>query len=79
MDSLTSSRPLPQQQLPSEPKEEVMDPIIIMLISEGVKTLLPAIISAMHQSGMTEEQVNAAWQTAYARFKTEDPNLLPTA
>lgn len=54
-----------------------MDPIIIMLISEGVKTLLPAIISAMHQSGMTEEQVNAAWQSAYARFKTEDPNLLP--
>ena len=56
-----------------------MDPLIIMLISEGLKTVLPAIVSAMRQSGMTEEEVNAAWQSSYARFKTENPNLLPTA
>jgi hypothetical protein len=54
-----------------------MDPILVVLISEGIKTLLPAIISIMHQSGMTEAQVHEAWQTSYDKFKLADPNLLP--
>ena len=60
-----------------------MDPVtaslLITLLSEGAKVVLPAVISLMHQNGMTPEQIDAAWQTAYARFKTEDPNSLPTA
>ena len=77
--SSTNLRPLPQQQLVKKGERYKMDPIMAALIAEGIKTLLPAVISYMHQSGMTEAEVNAAWQTAYTRFKTEDPNLLPTA
>lgn len=56
-----------------------MDPILAALLITGIKEGLPLIISAMHQSGMTEPQINEAWQKAYDRFKMEDPNLLPSA
>ena len=79
MDSLTNSPSLPQPLFTETEKGKEMDAIMVALITEGVKTVLPAVISAMHQSGMTEEQVNAAWAAAYVRFKTEDPNLLPTS
>lgn len=47
------------------------------LISIGIKEVLPTIISLMRQSGMTEAEINAEWEKAYTKFKTEDPNLLP--
>ena len=60
-----------------------MDPVtaglLVTLLSEGAKVIFPAIISLMRQNGMTPEQIDAAWQAAYTRFKTEDPNTLPTA
>ena len=57
----------------------VVNPIVAAFISEGIKEGLPLIISLMHQIGMNEAEVNESWQTAYTRFKTEDPNNLPTA
>ena len=73
MGLLTNSQELQQEDI------KTMDPIMVVLISEGIKTLLPAIISIMHQSGMTEAQVHEAWQSSYDKFKLADPNQLPTA
>lgn len=54
-----------------------MDPLMLAILSIGIKEGLPMIISIMQQAGMTEMEINETWKRSYERFKNEDPNLLP--
>ena len=62
-----------------DPVTVTLTPFLVSLITEGIKEGIPAIISIMHQIGMNEDEVNAAWATGYAKFKTQNPNQLPDA
>lgn len=55
-----------------------MDPATIMAISELVKLAVTSIMSYARQAGLSDEQIEAAFQAAKAGLNERDPNKIPT-
>lgn len=54
-----------------------METAVVLAITEFAKAGMQFYASYMAQQGLTEEQINAAFEAARAEFKLNDPNNLP--
>lgn len=54
-----------------------MDPVLIAIISEGLKVVLGFVFSYAQTQGMTVEQIDAIYQKAKQGMLDRDPSKIP--
>jgi hypothetical protein len=54
-----------------------MDPFIVAAIAELAKLAFVSITSYMRQAGLTDEQIEEAFQKAKTGMLARDPNKIP--
>ena len=54
-----------------------MDPMTVAAIAELLKMGIMFLMSNAKQAGLTEDQIDAAFQTARKQLALNDPNKIP--